>query len=63
MDGWSTSNPGHFTPGKGPGTNRTGRWVGPRATGVKMSPVPGLDTWPIQLVANRFTGYAIAALW
>jgi len=28
----------------------------------KMSPVPGLDTWPIQLVVSHFTGYAITAL-
>jgi hypothetical protein len=27
----------------------------------KLSPVPGLDTWPVQLVANRYTGYAILA--
>jgi hypothetical protein len=29
---------------------------------IKLSPVPGLDTWPVQLVANRYTDYAIAAL-
>ena len=31
MGGWSTPRPGRFTAGKGPGTNCTGGWVGPRA--------------------------------
>ena len=45
--GWSTSCPGHFTPGKKPGTHCTGGWLGPRAglTGAEDVPPVGIRGW------------------
>jgi hypothetical protein len=50
---WTTSRPGHFTPGERvPGTNQLGGWVGPRA-GLddvekrKFLTLPGLEIRPL----------------
>ena len=51
-------------PGKRPGTHCTGSWVGPRAGQNrcgKSRPPPGFDPRAVQLVASRFTDYAIPA--
>ena len=50
--------PAALPPGKGPGTDCIGGWVGPRARSgrvQKMSPLPGFDPQTIQSVASRYT--------
>jgi hypothetical protein len=56
--------PAALTPGKRPGTHCIGGWVGPRA-GLdgcwKSRPPQGFDPRTVQLVASRYTDWAIPA--
>jgi hypothetical protein len=69
---WSASRPGRFTPKEGsPGTHWIGGWVGPRAAldaVVKRKiPSPRQESNPttpiVQPVAQRYTNWAITALY
>jgi hypothetical protein len=69
---WSASRTGRFTPREGaPGTHWTGGWMGPRAVldAVVKRKIPSSRresnprTPIVQPVAQRYTDWAIAALW
>jgi hypothetical protein len=61
---WSTSRPGHFTPGeRAPGTHWIGGWVDLIAGLDHLETLLGLELRPpvVQPVASRYTDYAIPA--
>jgi hypothetical protein len=64
-DEWSTPGPSRCTPGQRNGAHSTRSWVG-RTAGQescrKFCPPPGIDQWTVQLVASRYTNYAIPIL-
>jgi hypothetical protein len=51
-------------PGKRPGTNCAGGWVGPRSSlggHEKISPLPGFDPQTIQHVVSYCTSHTVSA--
>jgi hypothetical protein len=65
--GWSTSCSGRFTPGmtRYPFYRKLGGPQGRSGRVRKILPPPGFDPWTVNLVASRYTDYAILAhcLW
>jgi hypothetical protein len=61
--GWSTPRPGRFTPGNDPVpiVQETGWPQGRSGRVLKISPPPGFNPRTVQLVASRYTDYAIPA--
>ena len=64
MGGWSTSRPGHFTPGKQtryPLYRRLGRPQGRSGWVRKIAHPPGFDPCTVQPVGSRYTDWATRA--
>jgi hypothetical protein len=64
IDGWSTTCPGRFTPGKQKNYPSYGRLGGPRGLSgwpQKMSPIPKFEHRTVQIVTISYTDYAISA--
>jgi hypothetical protein len=62
--GWSTPRPGRFTPGKETRYQLYRRLGGPQGRSGRVliiSPPPGFDPRTVQLVASRYTYWAIGA--
>ena len=62
--GWLATRPGRFTPEKN-GSHCTEGWVGLR-DGLdgcgKYRLSPGFDSWPVQVIASRYTDWAVPPL-
>ena len=54
--GWSTPDPGHFTPVKHSDPRWLGSTAGPVWTGAEKPP-PGFDPWNVQPVASLYMDY------
>ena len=63
-DGWLMSRPGRFTPGKETRFRLYGRLGGSRGQLElvrKISSTPGFEPRTVQLLASRYTDYAVPA--